>query len=125
MLDQVSVADDILENWLRERDISEDTIADLAIAVSELVNNAIRHGNKRRHDKKVILSLYKDRDEIEISVTDEGEGFDPDSIPDPTIDANLLKPYGRGIFIARSLVDKIRFIFPPGGGTNIVIVKRI
>jgi len=123
--DQVSVADEILEKWLRERNISEDTIADLAIAVSELVNNAIRHGNKERHDKKVILSLYKDHREIEISVTDEGEGFNPDNIPDPTIDENLLKPYGRGIFIARSMVDKIRFLFPPGGGTNIVIVKRI
>jgi len=123
--DQLTAVDDAVERWLRKQDVPEDTIMDLALAVSELVNNAIEHGNERDPEKKFIVVLCSRQGEIEISVTDEGHGFDPDDLPDPLDDENLLKPSGRGLFIIKSLVDQIQFSFSPGGGTTVIVTKKI
>lgn len=123
--DKVSVVDEFLEDWLRKRGVAENTIADLAIAITELVNNAINHGNKQKGDKEVTLTLrYGDR-KIEALVTDEGEGFDPNDIPDPLAEENLLKEIGRGIFIVKSLMDEFKYESRPEGGTMISITKKI
>ena len=124
-IDQVARADEFLETLLRKAGIPEDTIANLAIAVTELVNNAIKHGNKLIKDKNVTVSLICAPDRIEISVADEGEGFDPDSIPDPLAEENLMKEIGRGIFIVNSLIDEVRYRFPSGGGTVVTIIKYL
>lgn len=123
--DKISVVDEFLEDWLRKRGVAENTIADLAIAITELVNNAINHGNKQREGKKVTLTLRYGDGEIEASITDEGEGFDPEDIPDPLAEENLLKEIGRGIFIVKSLMDDFRYTSRPEGGTMISIVKKI
>lgn len=123
--DKVCDVDDFLEDWLRIRGVAENTIADLAIAITELVNNAINHGNKKQEDKKVILTLRYDDGEIEATVTDEGKGFDPEDIPDPLAEENLLKEIGRGIFIVKSLMDDFKYKTLPTGGTEISIVKKI
>jgi serine/threonine-protein kinase RsbW len=123
--DQVAKADEFLESWLREIGVSEDTIANLAIAVTELVNNAIKHGNKLNKNKMVTVSVKYTPERIEITVTDEGEGFEPGDVPDPLADENLLKEIGRGIFIVNSLIDDVKFEFPPGGGTRVTITKNI
>ncbi len=58
-------------------------------------------------------------------IADEGEGFNPDVIPSPIAEENLLKEIGRGIFIVRSLMDNVEFDFPPEGGTRVTITKKI
>jgi serine/threonine-protein kinase RsbW len=123
--DKISVVDDFLEDWLRKKGIPEDTIADLAIAVTELVNNAIKHGNKQSSDKKVTVKLVYRKGVISASVIDEGKGFDPDDIPDPLAEENLLKEVGRGLFIVKSLMDDFRYTFSSGGGTTVSITKKI
>ncbi len=123
--DKISVVDEFLEDWLRKRGVAENTIADLAIAITELVNNAINHGNKRQEDKKVTLTLLYGDGEIEASITDEGDGFDPEDIPDPLAEENLLKEIGRGIFIVKSLMDDFKYKALPRGGTEVRIVKKI
>lgn len=123
--DQVARADEFLETLLRKIGVPEDTIANLAIAVTELVNNAIKHGNKLRKEKKVTVEIIYKSGILEITVTDEGEGFDPDDIADPLAEENLLKEIGRGIFIVNSLIDEVRFQFPPEGGTKVTITKNI
>ena len=124
-LDQVARADDFLESRLRAAGISEDTIANLAIAVTELVNNAIKHGNKFEKSKTVRVDLYCDSKKIVVSVSDQGKGFDPGSIPNPLAEENLLKEIGRGIFIVNSLIDEVDFHFPPEGGTKVTVKKNI
>jgi serine/threonine-protein kinase RsbW len=124
-LDHIATVDDFLESWLRKLEISEGTIADLAIAVTELVNNAIKHGCKKDEKKKVAVSLSYRAGTVTAVVTDDGRGFDPNSIPNPIAEENLLKEIGRGIFIVRSLMDDVKFIFPPEGGTRVVIRKKI
>jgi serine/threonine-protein kinase RsbW len=123
--DKICVVDDFLEDWLRRRGVAENTIADLAIAITELVNNAINHGNRQKEDKKVTLTLRYGDGEIEALVTDEGDGFDPENIPDPLAEENLLKEIGRGIFIAKSLMDDFKYKTLPEGGTEVSIVKKI
>lgn len=123
--DKICEVDEFLEDWLRKRGVAENTIADMAIAITELVNNAINHGNKQKEDKKVTLTLYYGNGEIEASITDEGEGFDPEIIPDPLAEENLLKEIGRGIFIVKSLMDDFKYRVLPEGGTEISIVKKI
>jgi len=123
--DQVAKADEFLESWLRKRGVPEDTIANMAIAVTELVNNAIKHGNKLQKNKMVTVSIMYASGKIEVTVTDEGEGFNPEVIPDPLAEENLLKEIGRGIFIVNSLIDDVKFEFPPEGGTKVIITKNI
>jgi serine/threonine-protein kinase RsbW len=123
--DHIADVDEFLEEWLRRRNVPEDTIADLAIAVTELVNNAIKHGNKKDQTKKVTVSLLYINGTARATVSDEGEGFDPESIPNPIAEENLLKEIGRGIFIVKSLMDKVEFAFPTSGGTKITITKKI
>jgi len=124
-LDFITAVDEFLEDWLRVRNVPEDTIADMAIAVSELVNNAIKHGNRRNERKKVSVHLHLDDSEARATVRDEGEGFNPDTVPSPVDEANLMKEIGRGIFIVRSLMDDVRFSFPSDGGTTVTITKRL
>ena len=116
---------DFLEAWLRRKKVSEDLIADFGIVISELVNNAIRHGNKRDINKRVKLSLKYDKGEVTADIADQGSGFDPESIPNPIAKENLMKEIGRGVFIVRALVDKIDFNFLPGRGTIVTIKKVI
>ena len=123
--DNIAAVDEFLEAWLRARNVPDDTVADLAIAVTELVNNAIKHGNKKDESKRVTV-LLKIRDgEAEATISDEGTGFNPDNIPNPVAEENLLKEIGRGIFIVRSLMDNVEFVFPQGGGTSVRITKKL
>ena len=123
--DNIAAVDEFLEAWLRARNVPDDTVADLAIAVTELVNNAIKHGNKKDESKRVTV-LLKIRDgEAEATISDEGTGFNPDNIPNPVAEENLLKEIGRGIFIVRSLMDNVEFVFPHGGGTSVRITKKL
>lgn len=120
---RIAEADEFLERHLRERGVSETLVTDLAIAATELVNNAIVHGNKQDLSKIVILSIHMTSTEIEIRVTDQGEIFDPEAIPDPLAEENLLKEVGRGLFIVRSLMDSVEYGRGPNGG-NVVVARK-
>ena len=79
------------------------------LSVVECVNNAIVHGNKLSANKKVTVCYHIDNDRIEVVVQDEGDGCDPDSLPDPTAEENLEKDCGRGIFLMKHLADEVTF----------------
>lgn len=122
---RIAEADEFLERHLRERGVSETLVTDLAIAATELVNNAIVHGNKQDLSKIVTLSIHMSSTEIEIRVTDQGEIFDPEAIPDPLAEENLLKEVGRGLFIVRSLMDSVEYGRDPNGGNVVVARKKL
>ncbi|HEX9912213.1 MAG TPA: ATP-binding protein [candidate division Zixibacteria bacterium] len=117
--------DDFVEKKLKKLGLNKDQLADIAISVTEVVNNAIVHGNKNNPQKKVTLRLITDKSSIVIEVEDEGEGFDLDSLPCPITEENLLKEVGRGIFILRSLMDKVDFVFKKEGGTVVRLTKYL
>lgn len=99
--------DIFIEGILRGYGINESIIADIAISVSELVNNAIDHGNKKNEEKRVTVTIDKNSGAVSLIVTDEGTGFNPDELDDPLAEENLLKEVGRGIFIVRTLMDTV------------------
>lgn len=116
--------DMFVEGILRGWKINDSTIADIAISVSELVNNAISHGNETTSSLSVKVLVTRKNSDVLITVVDEGTGFNPEEIEDPIADNNLLKEVGRGIFIVRSLMDKVD-IDATDKGTTITITKKI
>lgn len=87
----------------------DDCIRAMKISLPELIINAINHGNKKDYFKKVIIGHIISPREVVVSVLDEGEGFDPGAVPDPTLGENIMKDSGRGIFIARNYCDRIEW----------------
>ena len=124
-LDQIVNVDEFVEGWLRRRNVPEDMIVDLAIAITELVNNAIKHGNKKDLNKMVTVRLLIKDGKAQATIADQGEGFDPETVPSPIAEENLLKEIGRGIFIVKSLMDEVEYSFPEEGGTAVTITKRV
>jgi serine/threonine-protein kinase RsbW len=88
---------------------ADESIRKMKIILTELFANAIYHGNKGDHSKKVIVGHVIDKKKVVISIMDEGDGFDPSKVPDPTLPENLIKDCGRGIYIVRNYADKVEF----------------
>jgi serine/threonine-protein kinase RsbW len=79
------------------------------IAVTEAVNNAIKHGNQNNSSKNVFLTLSLNEGLLKFTIKDEGSGFDFHKLPDPTAPENISKPGGRGIFLMKHLSDEVSF----------------
>lgn len=120
---RIAEADEFIESSLRERGVPETLVSDVAIAATEMVNNAIIHGNKKDASKNVTISMEFTATEVQIRVEDQGNGFNPDAVPDPLAEENLLREVGRGIFIVRSLMDEIRYERSPSGGMAVIMRK--
>lgn len=122
---RIGEADEFLENALRVHKVPESMVTDVAIASTELINNAIVHGNKSNPDKTVTIEVTFTQNDLTVRVTDQGEGFNPLEIPDPLAEENLLREVGRGVFIVRSLMDELWYEPAPGGGTMVVARKNL
>jgi len=81
----------------------------LRVSVTEALSNAMLYGNRQDPRKRVRIQASFTTREIAIRVTDEGRGFDPRHLPDPTTPANLRKTRGRGIFLIRHLMDEVNY----------------
>lgn len=104
--------------------INEEKIPGLLLAVSEAATNAFIHGNKSDGTKIVTLDVTKENHQLIIRVKDQGKGFDPSKIPDPTEPENLLKDSGRGIYLMRIYMDDIKYNFTPTG-TEIILILNL
>jgi serine/threonine-protein kinase RsbW len=83
------------------------------LSLEEALSNAFKHGNKGDERKSVRLSCAIDRGVVELEVQDEGDGFDPQSVPDPTQSENLEIPSGRGLKLIQAMMTEVQ-IMPPG-----------
>jgi len=101
----------------------ESTVDDISIALTELVNNAIHHGNKNDLNKVVTVSFKVDDKKISISISDEGTGFSPNSVSDPIHPDNLMADNGRGIYLVRALMDDVDYKISETG-TKVTISKN-
>ena len=122
-LDYLPKVDEYVEGKLRKLGVDKNKLADIAISVTEAVTNAVVHGNKNDLKKEVQIKLKADSSRVEITVKDEGNGFDPESIQSPIEEGNILKEVGRGIFILKSLMDKVDFMVYPQKGTMVKMTK--
>lgn len=94
----------------------------LRVGLAEALANAMLYGNARDPSKRVKVEVAFQDSAITARVTDEGTGFDPLSVPDPTCPANLLKANGRGIFLMRKLLDEVHF---NDRGNSVTLVLRL
>ena len=94
-------------SMLRESGFGKEDLFAVHLAVEEAFINAVRHGNKMDPGKEVRIECSVGPDKLEISVSDEGNGFDPESVPDPRCGENLYKPDGRGLLLMRSYMDRV------------------
>ncbi len=123
-LEAVNHAEETALKFAKKSGFSEEERQRISMAVREGVVNAVLHGNKYDPKKKVRVSFEDCGEVIEIRITDEGDGMDPDSIPDPLAPENLLKTSGRGIFLMKTFMDEVKInnLHP---GTEIVLIKHV
>ncbi len=110
----ISYAEKIIKKIGEQIEISELLYGNILLSLSEAINNAIVHGNKFDPEKNVKVSFSVKNKELKIEVKDEGEGFDPNQISDPTLPENIENLYGRGVYIIISLSDKVEFEYKQG-----------
>lgn len=118
--DAAAAATDFVHNC----EVGEEVAFGIDMAVREAITNAVVHGNHEDEAKTVEVTLSCLGRELEIEIKDQGEGFDPTSVPDPTDPANLLKTSGRGIFLMRTFMDEVQWLNRPEGGTTVRMVKK-
>ena len=124
-LEEMANVHTLVEEAIREYNLSDDLAHWIELTISESMINAIQHGNKCDPEKKATLRISSDGNSIEITVEDQGKGFQLDDVADPTNVENLLKPSGRGILIIRSFMDEVDLSRREGGGSRLRMVKRI
>ncbi len=123
-IDTVAIAAAAVAEFLNRSGVSEEAAFGIDMAVREAVTNAVIHGNRQDENKTVDVTLKSSPDAVEISVHDQGPGFNPDEVPDPTAAENILKSSGRGIFFMRTFMDEVDWSIRPEGGTTVRMLKR-
>ncbi|MGC9224293.1 MAG: ATP-binding protein [Terracidiphilus sp.] len=123
-MDSVGEVEAAADQLASEAGLDEDQRFHVAMAVREAAVNAILHGNEYDPARKIHVSLENTGNDLVFTIADEGRGFDPEKLPDPLAEENLLRGTGRGIFLIRSLMDEVHFrhLNP---GTELTLVKHL
>lgn len=109
LAENIRMIESFIDNAKERYQLDDDIYGNIMIAVTEAVNNAIKHGNRSDSTKNVSLTLSFEEGLIKFKVEDEGTGFDHQNLPDPTSPENIEKPGGRGIFLMKHLSDEVEF----------------
>lgn len=107
-----------------EASLSEEKLSNLLLCVSEAVTNAIIHANKLDPEKVVNIRAELNDEFLTFIIKDEGIGFNPDAVPDPTEPENLMKDHGRGLFLMRTYLHELRYNITPTGTETILVMRR-
>lgn len=110
-----------IEEALQTTGYSEHDIFAIKLALEEALVNAIKHGNQMDPDKRVFIAYSITAERFDIRITDEGAGFNPDDVPDPTAIENLERPCGRGLLLMRGFMTHVEY----HGKGNVVTMTKI
>jgi serine/threonine-protein kinase RsbW len=110
LTENIRMIESFIDNAREKFHLDDDIYGNIMIAVTEAVNNAIKHGSHSDSSRNVNLSLLVDGTTLKFRVEDQGSGFDYMHLPDPTAPENLEKPGGRGIFLMKHLADEVVFL---------------
>jgi serine/threonine-protein kinase RsbW len=123
-MESVAEVEAAAEKFTQAAGLDEDESFRVVMAVREATVNAVLHGNGYDPNKQVSASFENDGKSVIVKIADEGEGLDPEKIPDPLAQENLLRGTGRGIFLIRSFLDEVHFrqLHP---GTELTLVKHL
>lgn len=100
---------------------SDDAIFAIRLSLDEAISNAIRHGNRGIPDKPVHIEYHVDDQAATITIEDQGNGFNPADLPDPTADENLDKPCGRGVMLIQAYMTQVSY---NPRGNRVTMIKR-
>jgi len=117
------IVENAIEEVTNEIGITQDNYGKILVSTLEAVNNAILHGNQSLAEKTVDIEISFKNNELKIKVTDEGIGFIPEMVPDPTVPENIELLSGRGVFLMSRLADEIKY--SKKGNTVTMIFKNI
>lgn len=109
LAENIRIIESFIDNAKEKYHLDDDIYGNIMIAVTEAVNNAIKHGNKDNSSKNVLISLSLEEGMIKFKIQDEGVGFNFHQLPDPTLPENISRPGGRGIFLMKHLSDEVDF----------------
>jgi serine/threonine-protein kinase RsbW len=112
---------DALLNQLRRDEWEPHDVFGVHMAVEEALVNAITHGNKGDPAKTVSVRLLSSPQRLRIEIIDQGEGFVPEEVPDPTCDALRSQPHGRGLMLIRWFMSSVNYL---GAGNHLVMEKE-
>ena len=121
--DGVDEAEQATEMFARAAGFEEDLACHLAMALREAAINGLLHGNRQAPEKRVRVICESTKEALTITVVDQGEGMDPETIPDPLAPENLMKSSGRGVLLMRSIMDEVYFT-KLATGMEVRMVKR-
>ena len=124
-LDSVDIAERSALDLARESGFGEEDLDRIGMSVRECMVNAVVHGNRYSSHKKVRLSLSRTPERLTIRIADQGEGFNPDALPDPLAGDNLLRHSGRGIFLMKAFMDDLQVRSLEPAGTEVILVKNV
>ncbi|MCF6239776.1 MAG: ATP-binding protein [Bacteroidales bacterium] len=102
-------AERLVDSISEKLNIGDEQYGNILVCIVEAVSNAIQHGNQNDVTKIVYLSYSYYQNKLNFIIEDEGNGFDLDNVPDPTLPENVENIKGRGIFLIRHLSDEIKF----------------
>jgi len=108
-ISNIRIIENVIDNITGEIGISKEDYGKILVSTLEAVNNAMIHGNGSDPNKYVVLNISYEKEELKIRVKDEGHGFIPHEVPDPTSGENVESLNGRGVFLMSKLADKIRY----------------
>jgi serine/threonine-protein kinase RsbW len=101
---------DYLLERCRDAGFADDRLRlNFRVGVAEALANAMLYGNERDPEKRVRIEAWCSPDKVRVRVTDQGAGFDPGALPDPTLPQNRASSRGRGVFLIRQLMDQVEF----------------
>jgi serine/threonine-protein kinase RsbW len=112
---------ELIEEALTASAYTEHDIFAIKLALEEALVNAIKHGNQMDPDKRVFIVYLVTAERFEIRITDEGEGFNPEDVPDPTDERYIDRPCGRGLLLMRGFMTEVQY----HGRGNIVSMSKV
>lgn len=108
-INNIRIVERAIDEATNEIGISQDNYGKILVSTLEAVNNAILHGNKSNPQKVVDIEIAFKTNILKITVKDEGQGFNPEEVPDPTLPENIEELNGRGVYLMSRLSDKLKY----------------
>ena len=109
---------------LKHMNFSHEDGERLWLAIQEGIGNAMRHGNKLDKNKNIQVTFTPLATRLEIRITDCGKGVDLEALPNPNLPGNLLKPFGRGVYFMKQVMDSVAMETTAEGSTLLLVKQR-
>ena len=125
LIESVDLAESIVMRVAEAAGFRDEDVHKIGMAVREGVINAYNYGNQHDRAKKILLVVELGEGLMTVRILDQGKGFELTEVPDPLAEENLLRTSGRGLFLMRAFMDEIGVNHAPGGGAELVLVKKL